>query len=406
MGNVKAGLAQASHTVSATYTTPYVLNASLGPNISIADVTPTGVTLYNKGSGFGLTNVNAQVAEALGVSPSSVRGIAYPSSSSYGTSTETDSPIAAAVLSQAVGKPVRLQFMRWDDAGYGLMEPAEVVKIQAGIDAKGNITAFDYLGISTRIVNTGAITTGGIYKIPNRNVVIRPYERYFPGVSFRSVSDRAPLFATEQTIDELAHLAGMDPIDFRRQNMPGNVYWLEVLNAAAAAAKWQPRVANSHKPTGNVVAGRGIAIGGFANSYVGVVAEIEVNKKTGKIVAKHLYAAQDVGLAVNPALVENQMVGSLMQGTSRALLESVVTNKERITSLDWASYPSLRFKDAPNITTIVVNRPDQPSSGAGEPSLAPVAAAISNALFDATGVRMRQAPMTPGRVRAALKSGA
>ena len=160
----------------------------------------------------------------------------------------------------------------------------------------------------------------------------------------------------------------------------------------------------SNLKSGNVVTGRGVALGGFASSFPGVIADITVNKKSGVITVDHLYAAQDAGTTVNPASVENQMVGCLVHGTSRALLEEVVFTKSRQTSLDWVSYPTLRFKDSPKVTTVVVQRLDLPSSGSGEPTTAAVPAAIANAFFDATGVRLYRMPMTPAYVRAALKA--
>jgi nicotinate dehydrogenase subunit B len=226
---------------------------------------------------------------------------------------------------------------------------------------------------------------------------------YFKSAPLRAPGALQATFASEQMVDELAFAAGIDPVAFRRQNITSD-RWLGVLDAVVAAARWQPRVANSHRPSGDVVTGRGIAIGGFAGSFAAVVAEIEVNRKTGKIVAKHMYAAQDAGLAINPALIENQIEGNLVQATSRSLLEQVNFTKSRVSSTDWASYPILRFKDAPAVTAIVVNRPDMASTGSGEPPSAPTPAAIANAFFDATGIRIRQNPMTPGRVRAVLKA--
>jgi CO/xanthine dehydrogenase Mo-binding subunit len=193
----------------------------------------------------------------------------------------------------------------------------------------------------------------------------------------------------------------MDPVAFRLQNIDDD-HWSMPLEAVAKMARWQPKVAASRVGSGNVVSGRGVAIGGFAASAAAVVADVEVNRKTGKIVVKHLHSALEVGLAVNPALVENQMEGSLIQGTSRALIEEVKFNKTRVTSNDWSTYPMLRFKDVPSVSVAVVQRTDRPSTGAGEPALAPVAAAIANAFFDATGARIRVAPMTPARVRGAL----
>ena len=170
-----------------------------------------------------------------------------------------------------------------------------------------------------------------------------------------------------------------------------------------SASNWKPRVSASNLGKGNIVTGRGVAIGGFANALPAVVADITVNKKTGKITVDHLYAAQDAGTTVNPASVENQMEGCLVQGTSRALFEQVAFNRVRQSSLDWVTYPILRFKEAPDVTTVIVQRLDEPAAGSGEPTTAAVAAAIANAFFDATGVRLYRAPMTPGYVRAALK---
>jgi CO/xanthine dehydrogenase Mo-binding subunit len=199
----------------------------------------------------------------------------------------------------------------------------------------------------------------------------------------------------------------MDPIAFRIKNIDAadtndTARWINVLNAVSKAADWQPKVSASKLSDGNVVTGRGVAVGGFAGSYPAIVADITVNKKTGVITVNHLYGAQDAGTTVNPASVENQMVGCLVQGTSRALIEEVRFTKARQTSLDWVSYPVLRFKDAPSVTTVVVQRLDLPSSGSGEPTTAAVPAAIANAFFDATGVRLYRMPMTPAYVRGAL----
>jgi CO/xanthine dehydrogenase Mo-binding subunit len=155
-----------------------------------------------------------------------------------------------------------------------------------------------------------------------------------------------------------------------------------------------------------VVTGRGVAIGGFANALPGIAADISVNRKTGKIVVDHLYAVQDAGTTVNPASVENQIEGCLVQGVSRALIEEVRFTRMRQTSLDWVSYPVIRFKEAPGVTTVVIQRLDLPSAGSGEPTTAAVSAAIANAFFDATGVRLFRVPMSPAYVRKALAAAA
>ncbi len=214
----------------------------------------------------------------------------------------------------------------------------------------------------------------------------------------------------------------MDPLEFRRQNMTGNQVWLEVLDAAAEAAGWEPRLSASALSDANVVTGRGFGFGthvagGGAQGLPGLdfttldpttaaatVAHVEVNKKTGQIRVEHLYAAISPGLVVNPARVADQVIGASTQGVSQALIEQVIFNTSNVTSLDWVTYPVLRFKDHPKVTPIVLQRPDRGMHGAGEEPITAVFAAIANAFFDATGVRLRQTPMTPAVVRMALKA--
>jgi CO/xanthine dehydrogenase Mo-binding subunit len=330
-------------------------------------------------------------------------------------------------MSQAVGKPVRVQFMRWDAHGWDNYGPAQVTNVRAAVDPQGRIAAYDWSARMIQYFTTestdelagvaAAPTTGRVsletanvgeqYSIANRRVTSKALpmtEGYLKVTYLRAPSAPQALFASEQVIDELAHAAGIDPLEFRLRNTnTEDDRWEGILKALRSAARWTPRVANSVAQTGNVRKGRGIALGGYAETAAGVVAEIEVNMKTGKITAKHVYAAQDAGLAVNPALIENQIEGGVVQGVSRALVEQVSFSKKRVTSLDWASYPALRFKDAPAVTPIVIQRLDKASTGSGEPTLAPTPAAIANAFFDATGVRVRHAPMTPGAVRAFLR---
>jgi CO/xanthine dehydrogenase Mo-binding subunit len=191
-------------------------------------------------------------------------------------------------------------------------------------------------------------------------------------------------------------------LEFRRQNIK-DPRWLGVLNAAAEAAKWQSRRAAGNLSKERVVRGRGIAVGTHLASYGGAVAELEVDKQTGRVTIRHLYGAIDAGLAVNPGNIENQISGQLVQTASRMLLEEIQFDTRQVTSLDWNSYPILRFADVPEVTPIVVQRLNERSTGAGEEVLAAAAAAIANAFFDATGVRMEQYPLTPARVLAALR---
>jgi nicotinate dehydrogenase subunit B len=176
-----------------------------------------------------------------------------------------------------------------------------------------------------------------------------------------------------------------------------------VLDAVARAAAWSPRVAASHVSSAAVVTGRGVALGTHLVSYGAAIADVRVNRTTGQVVATHMYGALDAGLAVNPRFVENQIGGQLIQAASRMLKEEVSFDQKNVTSLDWSSYPILGFEECPEVTPIVVQRPAERSTGAGEEVIAAAAAAIANAFFDATGKRLREFPLTPERVRAALR---
>jgi CO/xanthine dehydrogenase Mo-binding subunit len=242
-----------------------------------------------------------------------------------------------------------------------------------------------------------------MYEIPNLKLVNHRVNglEYLKGAWLRSPLDLSLSFASEQAIDQLAYLLQLDPYAFRQRNMT-DIRWLGVLDAVATASKWTPRQAASSLSNAKVVTGRGIGMGTHLASYGAAVAEIEVNKETGRVVAKHMYGAIDAGLAVNPGNIENQISGQLVQTASRMFKEEVTFNNTNVTSLDWNSYRVLRFDECPEVTPIVVQRLNERSTGAGEEVMAGAAAAIANAFFDATGVRMSQFPFTPARVLAAL----
>jgi CO/xanthine dehydrogenase Mo-binding subunit len=437
-GNVAASLASAAQTISQTYSFPHNAQAPIGPCCAIADVTPNGARILS--STQGITSGRSEVAALLGLPADRVRLTYYEGSSSFGGTLIPDAMMAAAVMSQLVSKPVRVQLMRWDEHGWESYGPGVMTDIRGGIDASGKIVGVDsalfdiqgwayWLGETTQLVGAGrpspssingfrvaggAYSTAPIgdqYNIVNRRGLVKevpPLGTALRVGYFRSPGVIEPTFAAEQFFDELAYAAKMDPVAFRRQNISpiDTDRWLGVLNAVTHAANWKPRVAASNLSTANIVTGRGIALapGTIIDSFVAMVADIEVNKKTGKIVVKHIYAAQDSGLAINPDLVENQMIGGIIQSTSRVLTEEVRFTRTNVSSVDWVSYPILRFNDAPKVTAIVVQRPDVPPRGAGEEAASQAPAAIANAFFDATGVRIRRAPLTPARVRATLKT--
>ena len=416
---------QAAHVSTATYYCPYQSHAPFGPNCAIGDVGPNGALVMS--STQDIYNSRDMLAEVLGLPVDKVRVQYVEGSGTYGRSCYEDAAQAAAVMSQAVGKPVRVQFMRSDEHGWDDYGPAHLADVRAAIDANGKIVAYEYHGwqhgwminetthelvLNTppkeRTTGAGSIpvnrmSTGSMYQVADRRVVSHmvPMVGLLKGAPLRSPLDSSFAFASEQTIDELAVAAKMDPLEFRRKNI-GDARWLGVLNAAAQAAAWTPKISGSALGSGDVVTGRGIGVGTHHVSYGAAVAEIEVNKRTGVIVAKRLFGALDAGQIVNPAAVEAQIMGQMIQATSRTLKEEVLFDKEGVTSLDWMSYPVLRFGEHPEVVPVVVQRLDEPSSGAGEEVMGATTAAIANAFYDATGVRLRQFPMTPDRVKAAL----
>jgi nicotinate dehydrogenase subunit B len=430
-GNVDRALASAARTVSASYMYHYQGHVPIGPACAVADVTENGaLVLSNTQDAY---TVRSKLQPLLGLPLNQIRVQYWEGSGSYGNGpARHDSSQAAAVMSQLAGAPVRLQFMRWDENGWDNYGPATMVDLRGGVDAKGKIVALDYTGFqiprystdpTTQHVglplarpglgNADTINSGTQYNIPNRRVTAKSLpllNNYFKTHTLRAPDAPQATFASEQLIDELAYAAGMDPYEFRLQNITtvqvndGFKQWAEALIAVAKLANWQPRVAASNLSDKNIVTGRGIALGGYADSQSGVVADIEVNKKTGKITAKHLYTSQVAGLSVALAQIESQLMGNLIMGTSRSLVEAVPFNTHRVTSSDWVSYPILRFKDSPKVSYTIVQRTDLAATGSGEPPSAPTPAALANAFFDATGVRIRTAPMTSARVRATLRA--
>ncbi len=425
-GDAGGAMNKATITRGAAYHCPYQSHAPFAPNCALAD--PTGEQLVIKSSTQDVYSSRKQVAEILGIPEAKIRLQYFEGSGTFGRSCYEDATQAAAIMATATGKPVRVQFMRWDELGWDNYGPAHLAEVRAGVNEQGDIVAYEYDGWQhgwtiTSTVSDSArekpggerasgsasiavnpISTGSIYKIPNRRVTSHavPMVNYLRGAALRSPLDLSFAFASEQTMDELAVALKMDPLAFRRRNI-GDERWLGVLEAAAKAANWRPKVMGADRPGGDIVTGRGIALGTHHVSYGAAVAEIEVNQKTGVIVAKRLFGAMDCGLAVNPALVENQMIGQMIQSTSRVLKEEVTYNDKGVTSLDWNGYPVLRFAEHPEVTPVVVQRLEEPSTGAGEEVMGATAAAIANAFYDATGARMRQFPMTPERVLKALE---
>lgn len=424
-GNFEAAIETAPHIARQICQGPYQAHAPFAPNCAIADVTPNSALVISSTQDvYGTRNALSPV---LSLPVEKIRVQYYEGSGTYGHSCYDDVAQAAALLSQLAGKPVRLQFMRWDEHGWDNYGPAHYGEARAAADANGKLIAYSYEGWQHGWANTetsaqlalglppterpGAAVQGvsvqncgGMYAIPNLRLLNHqlPAVGYMKGGWLRSPLDLSFSFASEQAIDQLAYQLQMDPYQFRQRNIT-DPRWLGVLDAAAKAANWAPRRAASNLSKSGIATGRGIGLGTHLTSYGAAVAEIEVDRKTGKVTAKHLYGAIDAGQVVNPGFVENQIGGQLVQTASRMLKEEVKFNETGVTSLDWNSYPILRFEECPEVTGVVVQRLTERSTGAGEETMAACSAAIANAFFDATGVRMDQYPFTPERVLTALK---
>ena len=426
-GNTDAAYASAANKVAATYKYQYNGHMPIGPTCAIADVTSTGALVMANTQDAYTMRTNLQAV--LNLPLNNIRVQYYEGASTFGNApARHDGGLAAAVASQLAGAPVRLQFMRWDEHGWDNFGPPQLADLTGAVDANGKIVAYSmtqfmppgisqtadnptrqHVGLPIGPLGLGALDTtnsGTQYNLPNRRVIGKtlPGTSYFKTSTMRAPQAPQTCFASEQFIDELAYAAKMDPYQFRLQNITtaDQNQWHDSLVGAAQLANWQPRVANSVKQTGNIRTGRGIALGSFGGSQAGAVVEISVDMKSGKITVKKAYSAQVAGLTVFLDGAVNQMEGNLVQGSSRALWEGVTFNTKRQTSLDWTTYPILRFKDSPLVYTKIVQRTDLAPTGSGEPPTCPVPASIANAFFDATGVRIREAPMTPARVRATL----
>lgn len=424
-GNVTSAFTSAAHVASISARAPYQAHAPFGPNCAVADVRRDGALVMCSTQDVYATR--RTLSALLKLPEKDVRVQYYEGSGTYGHSCYDDVAQAAAFMSQDVGRPVRVQFMRWDEHGWDNFGPAHVGEAKAAADAGGKIVAYQYdgwqhgwSGTEASAQLTGApigefiaatamgvqgvnrLTCGGQYQIANLRLVNHklPVTDYLKAGWLRSPLDLSFAFASEQTIDQLAFMLKIDPYEFRRRNIADD-RWLGVLDAAAKAANWTPKTAVTR--AGKVVSGRGIGLGTHLQSWGGAVADLDVNVDTGHVAIKHLYGALDAGLVVNPAIVESQIRGQLVQTASRMLHEEVTFDTTGVTSVDWRSYPILRFEECPDVTPIVVQRIDERSLGAGEEVMAAAAAAIANAFFDATGVRMEQFPFTPARVLAALK---
>src|SRR6267142_591463 len=428
-GDVEGAFKTAARVVEAEYEWPFQSHASMGPACAVADVRKDGVTVW---SGSQKPHfVQLGVARLLSVPPEKVHVIWVTGPGSYGRNDAGDAALDAAMLSKIAGRPVRVQGMRNDGIAWDPKGPASVHRGRAALDASGKVIGYEFtskgfsriniatnesdprnslVGMSTGLppkhdFNFG--TPAETYAFENKLLAWETIPPLLDSCSpLRTSHLRDPVgpdihFGSEQFIDELAATANEDPVAFRLKyvSAPRDA---AVIKAAADKAGWQPR-SGARDRSGDVLSGRGIAYAQRGGTIVAAVAEIEVEKKTGRIYAKKFTIAHDCGIVVNPEGLRYTIEGNVVHGLSRTLFEEVRFDRDRVTSVDWMTYPILDIKDAPEtIDVVLVNHPEIAPTGAGEPTIRVIPAAVANAFFDATGVRLRRAPLTPERVKAAL----
>ncbi len=426
-GDVDAALAGAATRLDRTYLWPYQMHAAIGPSCSVADWRPDGLTVWS-----GTQNphmLRTDLARLLDLPEERIEIVRHEAAGCYGRNCADDVGADAALLSRAVGRPVRVQLSREQEHAWEPKGTAQVMDVAGGLDAQGGVAAYDY---QSRYPSNGAPTlalllTGTIPPVPQvfemgDRTSIPPYA--YPAIRV-TIHDMAPIaraswlrgvsalpntFAHESWIDECASEAGSDPIAYRLRYLhePRAV---DLVNAVAERAGWVPHTGpGTHGREGEVLYGRGFAYAlyvhskfpGFGAAWSAWVADVAVNSRTGEVAVTKVTVGQDSGLMINPAGVRHQIHGNVIQSTSRALKEQVNFDAVSVTSREWGAYPIIAFPDVPAIDVVLVPRPSEPPLGGGESASVPSAAAIANAIFDATGVRFREAPFTPERIRAAL----
>jgi nicotinate dehydrogenase subunit B len=432
-GDVDAALAGAATVIEARYDYPFQSHACMAPACALADVTAGGATVWMGGQKpYGLRKA---IAGLLGQPAEKVRVVWMAGPGSYGMNDADDAAIDAVLLSRAVGKPVRLQYSRADGIAWDPKGPPVTTRMRGALDGAGRVLAWDLeaRGYSGRVRPSGTDAAGDAlsvqliggaranstdlfqyseenYRFPNKRKtshLVAWEQSLTTGLRTAHLRDpdgMAMCFASECFIDEVAHAAGRDPVEFRLAHL-GEGRDRGVIAAAAQKAGWQPRTAPAGK-RGGVVRGRGIAYAPRSGTMVALVAEVEVNMDSGKMRVTRFVVAHDCGFVVNPMSLAGTIEANLIQAMSRAMVEQVDFTPTRVTSVDWATYPIVEMADIPDSIDIEIvnNRPDAKSLGAGEPSTRPVAAAIANALFDATGVRIRRVPFTPVNLQAAFRA--
>src|SRR5665213_1658739 len=411
-----------------TYVWPYQMHASIGPSCAVADVRNDHIKVWS-----GTQNphmLRADLALLLARPESEIDVLRMEAAGCYGRNCADDVSADAVLLSRAVGRPVRVQLTREQEHAWEPKGTAQLMDVRGGLNADGGVAGYDF---ATRYPSNGAPTlalllTGTIAPVPDvfemgDRTAIPPYDyeamrvvaHDMPPIVraswLRGVSALPNTFAHESYIDELATEAGVDPIEYRLRYLRDQRA-IDLINAVAERAGWKPRPTRQEPvPEGDILRGRGFAYAlyvhskfpGYGAAWSAWIADVAVNKATGDVSVTRVVAGQDSGLMINPDGVRHQIHGNVIQSTSRALMEQVSFDRNSVTSREWGAYPIIKFPELPDIDVLMLPRPDQPPLGVGESASVPSAAAIANAIFDATGVRFREPPFTPERILRGLR---
>ena len=448
VGNPDAAFAGAAKIVEAEYEIPFQGHVAFAGAHALADPSNGQMTVYT--NDMKSYSMRRGLATFLGMPLDRVRVIWMMGPQGFGRSAAEDAAFEAAWIAREIGRPVRMQWMRDEETAWDTKGPAFLVKMRGALASDGSLVAYDFHARSCDYNHVGynepdtvliaqlmgsrrtkpgagsASMPSDMYSIPNRKmigeVVGLPalWETPLRTGNLRDPNGPQPTFAAESFIDEAAAAAKIDPLEFRLKMLKADEHddsgfrrarSIAVLKAAAQAYGWDSRPSPNQIAKDNILTGRGMAYSFRGETVVAQIAEVQVNRQTGHVWAKRLVCAHDCGFVVNPASLRHTVECATLHGLSRALHEEVRFDTEKVTSRDWFSYQTLRHADIPErIDIVLVNgdpnpdRPDLPPYGAGEASLKPMLAAIGNAIYDATGVRIRRIPFRADRVLAALEA--
>ena len=385
-GSMADGLAAAKHRLKATYTIAYIQHAPLEPRAAVAEWDNGKLTAWTGSQRpFG---VQQQLEEVFHLSNGNCRVIVPDTGGAYGGKHTGEAAIEAARLARAAGKPVKLVWTREEEFTWAYFRPSGVIEIISGADERGLLTAWEFHNY-----NSGAAAIRTPYDVPNQHIQFHEVNAPLRQGSYRSLAATANHFARESHMDDMAHRAKMDPLEFRLKNLK-NQRLKFAFTAAADAFGWKNRTA----PKGH---GFGMGGGVEKGGYVATCAEVAVDHSSGEVRVVRVVTAFDCGAVVNPNGLRNQMVGANIMGLGGALFEAIEFKDGRITNGTFTQYRVPRFHDVPEIQPVLIDRKDQPSAGAGETPICGLAPAIGNAIFHATGKRIYSLPMVPNGLKKA-----